>query len=54
MFNFHYITKEDITEYNPNWPEISDHLYRRLIVRFSGSAKINALLHLTNNKTDVD
>ena len=31
MFNFRYITKEDIKEHNPNWPEISDHLYRILI-----------------------
>ena len=24
MFNFDYITKEDIKEDNPNWPEILD------------------------------
>ena len=32
MFNFCYITKEDIKEHNPNWPEIPDHPYRILIV----------------------
>ena len=31
MFNFDYITKEDIKEHNLNWPEIADHLYRILI-----------------------
>ena len=28
MFNFDYITKEDIKEHNPNWPEIPDLLYQ--------------------------
>ena len=28
MFNFDYITKEDIKEHNSNWPEIQDHPYR--------------------------
>ena len=32
MFNFDYITKEDIKEHNPNWPEIPDHPYRILII----------------------
>ena len=32
MFNFDYITKEDIKEHNPNWPEILDDPYRILIV----------------------
>ena len=31
MFNFDYIMKEDIKEYNPNWTEIPDHPYRKLI-----------------------
>ena len=34
MFNFDYITKEHIKEHNPSWPEIPDHPYRILIVRF--------------------
>ena len=25
MFNFDYVTKEDIKEHNPNWPKITDH-----------------------------
>ena len=43
MFNFDYITKEDI-EHNPNWPEIPDHPYSILIVGGSGSGETNALL----------
>ena len=31
MFNFDYITKEDIKEHNVNWPEIPEHPYRILI-----------------------
>ena len=39
MFNFDYITKKDIKEHNPNWPEILDYLYRILVVGGSGSGK---------------
>ena len=31
MYNFDYITKEDIKKHNLEWSEISDHLYRILI-----------------------
>ena len=44
MFNFDYITKEDIKEHNPNWPDIPDHPYSILIVGGSESGKTNALL----------
>ena len=54
MFNFDYITKEDIKEHNPNWPEIPDHPYRILIVWGSGSGKTNALLNLINHESDID
>ena len=53
MFNFDYITKEDIKEHNPNWPKIADHPYRILIVGGSGSGKINALLNVTNNEPHI-
>ena len=39
MFNFDYITKEDIKEHNSNWPEIPDHPHRVLIIGSSGSGK---------------
>ena len=54
MFNFDYITKEDIQEHNPNWPEIPDHPYRMLIVGRSGSGKTNVLFNLINNESDID
>ena len=54
MFNFDYITKEDIKEHNPNWPEIPDHPYRILIIGGSGSGKTNASLNLINNEPDID
>ena len=54
MFNFDYITKENIKEYNANWPEIPDHPYRILIVGGSGSGKTNALLNLISHEPDID
>ena len=42
MFNFDYITKKDIKDHNPNWPETSDHPYRILIIGGSRSEKTNA------------
>ena len=53
MFNFDYITKEDIKEHNLNWPETHDHPYRILIVGVSGSGKTNTLLNLINNEPDI-
>ena len=54
MFNFDYITKEDIKELNPKYPEIPDYPYRILIIGGSGSGKTNALSNLINNETDID
>ena len=54
MFNIGYFTKEPIKEYNPNWPEISDHPYSVLIVGVSGSRKTEALLNLINHEPDID
>ena len=52
MFNFDYITKEEIKEHNPKWPKIPDHPYRILIV--GGSRKANTLLNLIDNEPDID
>ena len=49
MFNFDFITKEDIKEHNPNQPGIPEYPYRILIARGSASGKTNALLHLINH-----
>ena len=54
MFNFDYITKEGIKEYDPSWPEIPDHPYRILMVGGSGSGKTNALLNIINHEPDFD
>ena len=49
MLNFDYITKEDIKEHDPNWPEMADHPYTILIVGGSACGKTNALLNLINH-----
>ena len=54
MFNFDYITKEDIKEHNRNWPDILDHPYRVLTVGGSGFGKTNALLNPINHEPDID
>ena len=54
MFDFDYVTKEDLKEQDPTWPEIPDHSHRILIVGGSGSGKANALLNLINNEPDID
>ena len=53
MFNFDYITKEDMKEHDPNWPEISDQAYIILIVGGSGLGETNALLNLINHEPDI-
>ena len=54
MFNFDYITKEDIKEHNTNWSQIHDHPYRIQIVGSSRSGKANPLLNLINYEPDID
>ena len=46
MTNFDNVTKENIKEHNPNWPQIPDHPYRILITGGSGSGKIKSLFIL--------
>ena len=54
MINFDDVTKENIKEHNPNWPEIHDYPYRTLIVGGSGSRKTNLLFNLMNQQPDID
>ena len=54
MFNFDYITTEDIEEHDANGPEIPDHQYRTLIAGGFGSGKTNVLLNLINHEPDID
>ena len=54
MIIFHYVTKEDIKEHNPNWPEIPDNSCRILITGGSGSGKTNSLFYLIHQQPDID
>ena len=54
MISFDDAIKENIKEYNPNWPEVPDHPYRTLIAEGSGSGKTNALFNLINYEPDID
>ena len=54
MINFDDVTKENIKEHNPNWPQIPDHPYRILIIGGSGSGKTNSLFNLINQQPDID
>ena len=54
MINFADYTNENKIIHNKNWPYISDHPCRILIIRGSGSGKTNTLLNLINNQPDID
>ena len=45
MMNFDDVTKENVKEHNPNWPQISDHPYRILIIGGSGLTNSFNLSH---------
>ena len=53
MINFDDVTKENMKEQYPNWPQIPDHLYRMLVIGGSGSGKTNSLLNLINHRLDI-
>ena len=51
MINIDNITKENIIEHNPNWPQIRDHPYRLLIIGVSGSGKMSPLIYSKKSAT---
>ena len=53
MMNYD-VTERNRNKYNPNHPQILNHLYRILISGFSGSEKSNALLDLINHQLDIN
>ena len=53
MINFDAVTKENITEYNPNWPQVPDLPYRILIIAGSGSGKASSLFELINHQQEL-
>ena len=52
MINFDDVIKENMKEHNPNWPQIPEHPYRKLIIGDSASAKANSLFNLINQQPD--
>ena len=54
MMNFDDVTKENIKEHNPNWPQIPDHPYRISINGGSGSRKTKSLFNLVSLQPDID
>ena len=54
MNDFDDVTKEDIKEHNPNWPQIPDHPYITLITGGSGSGKTNLIFNLISHQPDID
>ena len=54
MINSNDIIKENIKGHNPNWPEITDHPYRILIIGGSGSGKTSSLFNPINKQPDID
>ena len=54
MFDFDYITKEDIKEHNLNWLRIPDHPYKILTFGVPEAGKTNALLTFIQHKPAID
>ena len=54
MINFDDVTKENIKERNPNWPQNLDHPYRILITGGFGPRKTNTLFKLIIQKPVID
>ena len=54
MFNFDYVTNENIKQRNPNWPQIPDQPYRRLIIEGSESGKTNSKFNLIYQRPYID
>ena len=53
MINFDDVANESIKGYNPNWPQISDHSYKILIVGGCWSRKTNLLFNLKSHQADI-
>ena len=54
IINSDDVTKENIKEHSPNCQQYPDHPYRKLIVKGSGSGKINSLFNLISQPPDID
>ena len=54
MTNVDDVTKENMKEHNPSWPQIPDHQHRILIIAGSGFGKTNSLFNLISQQPDID
>ena len=54
MINFDDLTKGNIKEHNPNWPQIRDHSYRILTIWGTRSEKTNSIFDLISQQPDID
>ena len=48
------IIQKNITERNPNWPQISDYFYKMSIIGGSRFGKTNSLFNLISYQPDID
>ena len=53
MIHFDDVTKENLKEHNPNWPQIPDHPCRRSIIGGFGCGKTNALFNVISHEPDI-
>ena len=53
MIKFDDVTKENIREHNPNWPQFPHPPYKILMIEGSGSGKTNSLLNLIRQQPDI-
>ena len=54
MIKFDNVTKENMKEHNPNWPQIPYHPYIILIIGGCGLGKTNSLFNLISQQPDID
>ena len=54
MINFDDVTKENIKEYNPSWPQIPDHSQIILVTGGSGSGKTNLSYNPISHQSEMD
>ena len=54
MINFDDVTKENIKELAPNWPQILNQPIKMLIIGGSGSGKTNSLFNVISQQPNID
>ena len=54
MINLDSITNENKKEHTEKWSYIPDYPYRIMIIGGSGSGKVNTLLNLINEQSNID